>query len=318
MHGIFPDTVAIGANSFWGAGAYTDMLDPEPLKDSEGMLQIKTANFSENTFMGNYAMIEAGSYPTDSMYGVGSYIPAGLVQRRMHGERDKPQTLFGVPPLQFPNRGKILSDPEKFAPTLFEFLQRVFLSDILPKLALGLIGLVAWFHMVGYVQLLLFLGDYHEITQKYGIITQFRKYGLPPFPIMWASMLIVMISLPTSLLLIGVSLKWLICGRTKPGTYRMWDAAPALHFIGWCLQKFWKPATFFLRGTLAENMVWRALGATIGARVQVIGWRYSDMNMLDIGDDVTVQHPCWQLHTFEDRCLRVGPTNIGKRSSDLG
>ena len=65
--------------------------------------------------------------------------------------------------------------------------------------------------------------------------------------------------------------------------------------------------------TLAQNMLWRSLGASIGSRSLLLDMNYTDMDMLNIGDDVVVQHQMWQLHTFEDRVLRLGKTRLGDR-----
>ena len=79
----------------------------------------------------------------------------------------------------------------------------------------------------------------------------------------------------------------------------------------------------YMRGSLTSLegtpfMIWwlRAIGARIGKRV-VLGTRFAqvvDPDMLIIDDDATVS--CLlQLHSFEDRVLKIAPSRFGARST---
>jgi non-ribosomal peptide synthetase-like protein len=111
--------------------------------------------------------------------------------------------------------------------------------------------------------------------------------------------------------------KWLLLGRVREGMHPLWSC--------WCsrwdfLYVVWAA---YVRGSLTSFegtpfMAWwlRAMGARIGRRV-VLGTSFAqvvDPDMLSIGDDATVS--CLlQLHSFEDRVLKIAHTQIGAGST---
>ncbi len=111
--------------------------------------------------------------------------------------------------------------------------------------------------------------------------------------------------------------KWLLLGRVREGRHPLWSC--------WCsrwdfLYVVWAA---YMRGSLTSLegtpfMIWwlRAMGSRIGKRV-VLGTRFAqvvDPDMLVIDDDATVS--CLlQLHSFEDRVLKIAPSRFGARST---
>jgi non-ribosomal peptide synthetase-like protein len=119
------------------------------------------------------------------------------------------------------------------------------------------------------------------------------------------------------LVLLVLLAKWLLLGRVRAGRHPLWSC--------WCsrwdfLYVVWAA---YVRGSLSSFegtpfMAWwlRATGSRIGRRV-VLGTSFAqvvDPDMLEIGDDATVS--CLlQLHSFEDRVLKIAPARIGARAT---
>ena len=71
----------------------------------DGYLHVRMSRFPELLFVGNRAILGPGSYPTDTMVGVGTFSRGIDLRRRLHSGRDAATTVFGVPPLLLPTRG---------------------------------------------------------------------------------------------------------------------------------------------------------------------------------------------------------------------
>ena len=136
VYGLLPDVTCIGANSFWGNGAYCLAVEREAC----GMMSICSCRFPTQLFLGNKAVVSAGSYPTDTLIGIGSFVPKHRLKRRLNAERDRAMTVFGNPLFNMPLRQEqrdegdsIINerDPEKslFLPTFYEFLRRMIVFE---------------------------------------------------------------------------------------------------------------------------------------------------------------------------------------------
>ena len=102
MHGLYPDVTTVGANSFWGHGCYTTEIDYET--GGKGYMYVRASRFPELLFVGNKAVVEPGSYPTDCMIGVDTHTSGTALRRHMHSGRDDPVTIFGIPNIIIPQR----------------------------------------------------------------------------------------------------------------------------------------------------------------------------------------------------------------------
>jgi carbonic anhydrase/acetyltransferase-like protein (isoleucine patch superfamily) len=103
----------------------------------------------------------------------------------------------------------------------------------------------------------------------------------------------------------------------RPGTHTLWSC--------WCcrsdfLFEVWsayaRPVLEAVEGTPLIAPYLRLMGARIGHRV-VFGASLAqlvDPDMLTIEDDATVSCNL-QLHSFEDRVLKLGPSRFGARST---
>merc|ERR1712167_383343 len=89
-------------------------------------------------------------------------------------------------------------------------------------------------------------------------------------------------------------IKWVFHGRTKAGNEDLWGYQAQIHFIMWpAVAKLLGPMLAFISGTLLENYIWRSLGAHIGKRSLILEARYTDMDMVFIGDDCVIQNKMW-------------------------
>ena len=119
--------------------------------------------------------------------------------------------------------------------------------------------------------------------------------------------------LSVGLCLLLIALKWLLLGRVRPGQHALWSC--------WCsrwdfLYVAWahlaRPLLAPLSGTLLLNWYLRAMGMTIGRGV-VLGPGFAqvvDPDMITIDDGATV-NALFQVHTFEDRVLKIDRAHIG-------
>ena len=71
--------------------------------------------------------------------------------------------------------------------------------------------------------------------------------------------------------------------------------------------------------TLVINTLYRALGMRIGARTLMLGFRsfwkigydVADLSLFSIGSDCVFSSCTPQVHTYEERLLRIGPCHVG-------
>ena len=115
------------------------------------------------------------------------------------------------------------------------------------------------------------------------------------------------------LLSITIATKWSLLGRMREGRHVLWSC--------WCshwdfLFEVWsayaRPVIETVEGTPLVAWWLRAMGVRIGRRV-VLGTSLAqlvDPDMLEIDDDATVACHL-QLHSFEDRVLKIGRSRIG-------
>jgi non-ribosomal peptide synthetase-like protein len=82
--------------------------------------------------------------------------------------------------------------------------------------------------------------------------------------------------------LIGIALKWLVLGRTKPGVYPLWG----VYYFRW-----WFAARVaglvhikWLQGTPVMRFYWRLLGAKVGRDVIISDYEAGAIDLIEIGD----------------------------------
>ena len=104
--------------------------------------------------------------------------------------------------------------------------------------------------------------------------------------------------------------KWVLIGRYKPGEYRLWS----LYYWRWWLcnriQAFSGLAG--LSGTPLQPLVFRLMGARVGARCTLDTGQCSVWDLLSIGDDTSIGADSQLLgYRVEDGMLRFGTVEVG-------
>ncbi|HEX4966325.1 MAG TPA: amino acid adenylation domain-containing protein [Thermoanaerobaculia bacterium] len=277
---VIPELVEIGEESFFADGIYLG----RPWLH-RGTITCARTTLAKNTFLGNHVVIPGGSQlPTDVLVGISTVADAGRI---------RPGTSwFGHPAFELPRREVVESDRRlTHDPDWYRYATRLFweyLRGLVPVVP-ALLGIV-WFKA---------LPRWHDREPR----ALFFVLTLPAFTLAEGAGLVALVLLA----------KWALLGRVKEGRHPLWSC--------WCsrwdfLYVLWAA---YMRGSLTSLegtpfMIWwlRATGARIGRRV-VLGTRFAqvvDPDMLNVGDDATVS--CLlQLHSFEDRVLKIAPAYVG-------
>jgi non-ribosomal peptide synthetase-like protein len=281
---VTPELVTIADDCFFADGIYLG----RPLVH-RGHFLCERTSFQPRTFLGNHAVIPAGSHlPGGILLGVCTVAEPG----RIH----EGSSWFGNPAFELPRRELVAADESvTFRPSPLRVLNRALWEAsrlALPvPLALALAALAV------------------ELARLQSV--------LPPTTFH-------LIALPTAALALGVAgclaallTKWTLLGRMREGHHALWSC--------WCsrwdfLFEVWsayaRPIVEWFEGTALVAPWLRAMGARIGKRV-VMGTSLAqlvDPDMLEVGDDATVSCHL-QMHSFEDRVLKLGVTRFGARSS---
>jgi non-ribosomal peptide synthetase-like protein len=279
---VVPELVEIGDECFFADGIYLG----RPWLH-RGTLTAARTVFSKNTFLGNHVVVPAGvELPAEILVGISTVADAGQIRPG--------SSWFGHPTFELPRREVVEADRSlTFDPAWYRYVNRVvweYMRLVVPVIP-ALLGIL-WLKAVP---------RWHDAQ------TAATFYGL---------------TLPASSLALGGILvalvfaaKWLLLGRVREGQHPLWSC--------WCnrwdlLYVIWAN---YVRGNLTSFdgtpfMAWwlRAMGSRIGRRV-VLGTSFAqvvDPDMLEIGDDATVS--CLlQLHSFEDRVLKIAPSRVGER-----
>ncbi|HEY0514096.1 MAG TPA: amino acid adenylation domain-containing protein [Thermoanaerobaculia bacterium] len=281
---VIPELVEIGEECFFADGIYLG----RPWLH-RGTITAARTTFQKNTFLGNHVVIPGGAeLPTDILIGISTVADAGRI---------RPGTSwFGNPCFELPRREVVESDRSlTHDPSPARYVTRVFWEYLRMAIPLvpALLGIL-WFKL---------LPHWHDTQPP----ATFFALTLPAFTIGAGACLVLLVLLA----------KWLLLGRVRAGRHPLWSC--------WCsrwdfLYVVWAA---YVRGSLSSFegtpfMAWwlRATGSRIGRRV-VLGTSFAqvvDPDMLEIGDDATVS--CLlQLHSFEDRVLKIAPARIGARAT---
>lgn len=308
VYGMLPDTTCVGANSFWGFGSYSTAVS---FRDD--CMHVDVSRFPEQCFLGNKAVLSGGNYPTDCLVGVGTFVSKNSLRRKMNSHRDNPTTVFGLPIFNMPLRDSqnINSDvnDSPFIPTFFQYVQRFIMYDVAYKVLQGAvicfvfaalrttIAIAASMTVSGYI-----LGGAYLMT--FGVFTALS------------------VIVPLSLVIIIVTLKRVLqLGyRTRSGSYSFWSYdAQVIHFLWYFPDMFLAPMNAIVGNTLlANSLLWRPMGAKIGSKTLLIDHHATDIDLINIGSECVSSHPQYQLHSYEERLLRIGTVRIADHVTLIG
>jgi len=281
---VVPELIEIGDECFFADGIYLGGA-----RVHRGAVTLGKTTLSENTFLGNHAVIAAGQrLPEDILLGVCTVADE---------EQIRPGTSwFGLPPFELPRR-EIVEVDRRFThePSMIRRLNRWFWE--LSRFGLPFVPVMtipAWFALVA--------------------AAQSRVSG--------AALTIVVVPLVNLatiafLCLLVLAMKWFLLGRVRPGVHPLWSCWCSrwdFLYVAWGV--YASAALSLLEGTLLLTVFLRAMGAKIGKRV-VLGGGFAqvvDPDMLHFADGATVSCQ-FQAHTFEDRVLKIDHVKIGEEAT---
>jgi non-ribosomal peptide synthetase-like protein len=281
---VTPELVEIADDCFFADGIYLG----RPLVH-RGHLVCERTTFSPRTFLGNHAVIPAGArLPGGILLGVSTVADPARIRAET--------AWFGHPAFELPRRERLAADPRlTFRPSPIRYANRVMWESLRLVLPVLPAMLVAYW------------------ATRLPALAAGR--GAPVFQLMILPLAAIATGLGLCALTLAV--KWSLLGRMRETRHMLWSC--------WCsrwdfLFEVWsayaRPVIECLEGTPFVAGWLRAMGARIGSRV-VLGTSLAqivDPDMLEIGDDATV---CChlQLHSFEDRVLKLGRSRIGPGST---
>lgn len=281
---VVPELIEIGDECFFADGIYLGGA-----RVHRGAVTLGKTTLSDNTFLGNHAVIAAGQHlPEDILLGVCTVADE---------EQIRPGTSwFGLPPFELPRR-EIVEVDRRFThePSMIRRLNRWFWELLRFALPLApVITIPAWFALVAAAR-----------SRVSGLALTF--------------LVVPVVNLATIafLCLLVLAMKWFLLGRVRPGVHPLWSCWCSrwdFLYVAWGV--YASAALSLLEGTLVLTVFLRAMGAKIGKRV-VLGAGFAqvvDPDMLHFGDGATVSCQ-FQAHTFEDRVLKIDHVRIGEEAT---
>jgi non-ribosomal peptide synthetase-like protein len=278
---VVPELVTIGEETFFADGIYLGGA-----RIRQGTVTLAETSLGRHTFLGNHAVIPAGSrLPDDILIGVCTVADDTKITSG--------HARFGHPSFDLPRREvvEMASDITlTHKPTPIRYVNRLFWESArfllpIPPLLLG----VLW----------------------YGLIA--RGEAATGGALFMALVLPLATLAPIVLSALSVIvIKWCLIGRVKPAQHALWSCwCSRWDYFYVCWQKLGRVPLDWLEGTFLLPPYLRLMGLKIGKRA-VLGPQFSqvvDPDMIEVGDGATAC-ASYQAHTFEDRVLKVGPVRF--------
>ena len=283
--GMVPDLLSLGDDSFIADGA---MLGDEELRG--GWMILKPTRIGNRSFIGNGAYVPDGAaVPDDVLIGVQTRCPKNDTLK-------SGQTWMGSPPLLLPARETLQGFPESltFRPSPWRRLGRGLVEGMRIVLPLALV--IATGYLI--VMLVVPLAEDHG----WGVLAS--VLALAGCAYGFASFLFV------------VALKWMLVGRYRSRAAPMWTPFVWISEAVTNLYESLAVPNFLdlLRGTPMLPWALRLLGAHIGRGVYLNTTDLTEFDCVRIGDDAELNAWCGpQTHLFEDRVMKIGTVEIGRR-----
>ncbi|MCX7114588.1 MAG: amino acid adenylation domain-containing protein [Gammaproteobacteria bacterium] len=161
-------------------------------------------------------------------------------------------------------------------------------------------------------QLLAILLCYHYVTAHPSFFFLDHKHLLGQGPT-YLIVLSLFIAIPILSMSVAICAKWILVGRIKPGTYKLW---------GWFYIRWWLAnrlannifAPTHLIGTPLLTLYYRLLGAKIGKNCYIGTADIATHDLITIGDDSSIGLDARLLgYVIEDGWLKIGSITIGSR-----
>ena len=281
---VTPELVEIADDCFFADGIYLG----RPLVH-RGHLHCERTSFGRHTFLGNHAVIPAGArLPGELLLGVCTVAEPERVRAG--------SAWFGHPAFELPNRELVAADESlTFRPSAIRVANRALWESmrlVLPILPAFLVAFWA-------TTLARIAGTRPAAEFAFGVLP--------------------LAALVTGAFLCALTLaaKWILLGRMREDRHPLWSCwCSRWDFLFEVWSAYGRPVIECVEGTPLVSVWLRAMGARIGRRV-VLGTSLAqvvDPDMLDVADDATVSCHL-QLHSFEDRVLKLGRSHVGAGST---
>ena len=279
----------IGNNSFIADAV---ILGEHDVRNQELILQ-KTI-IGNNSFVGNSGVIPQGYSLGDNMLiGVLSKPPTDE-QLQNSNEKD----WFGSPPIGLPMRQRM----ENFDKS------KTFTPSLKTKIARGIVEALRIIipQTVVMISSVLFIAFSHNLLEE----------SIPKLLLLLPFYYLGFMAIPG--FLFTALLKWILIGKYKK------NALPMYHYKVWfseavtCVYEALSVIFFLdqLRGTMWLPVMMRILGVKVGKRVWLNTTDITEYDMVSIGDEAMLNEGCGpQTHLFEDRIMKIGSVNIGKKTT---
>ena len=274
---VVPELIEIGEETFFADGIYLGGAQVR-----QGTVTLAQTSLGRHTFLGNHAVIPAGSrLPDDILIGVCTVADDTKITSG--------HARFGHPSFDLPRREVVemandISLTHK--PTPIRYVNRLFWESarFLLPLAPLLLGAL-WYGLIARGEAMTGGAVFAAIFLPLATLA----------PIVLSALSVIVI-------------KWCLIGRVKPGQHALWSCwCSRWDYFYVCWQKLGRVPLDWLEGTLLLPIYLRAMGLKIGRRA-VLGPQFSqvvDPDMIEVGDHATAC-ASYQAHTFEDRVLKVG------------
>lgn len=284
------DLIEFGEESFIADGVSFGAARMEP-----GALRLAPTRVGRRSFVGNSALLPAGSYVADeTLIGVMSMPPT-----RHDDIQERGATWFGSPALKLPNRqaSAPFDDRVRFRPSRALIAMRLAIEYVRVTLSMT-------------VFLMLFGA----------MLTVLTMIMMRPNGLWWllASFPFVYIAFNLAAALFVIALKWVVAGKYVPRVAPLWSLFVwRSELVTSTYETLMSPMLLDpLHGTPYINVFLRLLGAKIGKRVYTDTTDITEFDLVTVGDDVALNSECGlQTHLFEDRVMKLGAIEVGDRAS---
>jgi non-ribosomal peptide synthetase-like protein len=287
---IVPDLVEIGPESF-----IADAVVFGAAKIGPGYIQLERTSIGRRTFIGNSALLPAGTRVGDEvLIGVLSKPPEAEKMRMNSGT-----TWFGSPAICLPVRQSVglFDEGARFNPSKRLWTTRLIIETI--RAILSLTIFLTFFSLM-----LSVVGDISEHANGALLI-------LAAFPFLY-----IAFCLASGLSVAAI--KWIVVGRYRPTTAPLWSIfvwrseLVTATYENLAVPNLLEP----LRGTFWLPAYLRLLGCRIGKRCYIDTTDITEHDLVDIGDDVALNDLAGlQTHLFEDRVMKVSGVVVRDRAT---
>jgi non-ribosomal peptide synthetase-like protein len=288
-----PDLLEIGAESFIADAVLLGVPEIQ-----NGMLSLKPTRIGARAFVGNSALIPAGTTIADqTLIGVLSTPP--LDPLGWAGGAAEPDTTWlGSPAIRLPRRqGSVLFAEE----TTYNPPPRLVARRLAIEFARIILPLTMFVVLTStLITATVALDPYLTIAQQIAL-----------FPFLY-------FAAGLGAVLFVILAKWLLVGRYRESVWPLWCTFVWRSELVNALHESLAAAylTDLLLGTPLLCWFYRLLGMKIGQRVYLDSPEFTEFDLVTIGDDAVLNiEATIQTHLFEDRVMKMSRVHIGPRCS---